>query len=309
MVITTAMSFQIKFHQIRAFVEVVRQGSIRGASRTLAVSQPALTKAIKELEEGLSAQLFVRRSQGVSLTENGESFYQHASLILEELRAAQEDLLQRQGALTGQINIGLGASVARSLMPSVICRFHQQHPLVKVRIMEGQLLSMINELRQGELDFTINTYYPGPYDHEFSFEKLFEKPFAVFARAGHPATQATSIEQLLHYSWTMPTPRGSYFKQLQDLFSHRSQIPHVGIVCETFSSCISLVVQSDFLSILPVELGSDPMIADKLVMIKVSETLPKATYYLIQRRDSRQTPLTASLITQFRRQSRHQFPA
>lgn len=161
----------------------------------------------------------------------------------------------------------------------------------------------------GELDFTINTYYPGPYDHEFSFEKLFEKPFAVFARAGHPATQATSIEQLLHYNWTMPTPRGSYFKQLQDLFSHRSQIPHVGIVCETFSSCISLVVQSDFLSILPVELGSDPMIADKLVMIKVSETLPKATYYLIQRRDSRQTPLTASLITQFRRQSRHQFPA
>lgn len=293
------MSFQIKFHQIRAFVEVARQGSIRGASRTLALSQPALTKAIKELEEGLSAQLFVRRSQGVSLTENGESFYQHASLILEELRAAQEDLLQRQGALTGQINIGLGASVARSLMPSVIGRFHQQHPLVKVRIMEGQLLSMINELRQGELDFTINTYYPGPYDHEFSFEKLF----------GHPATQATSIEQLLPYSWTMPTPRGSYFKQLQDLFSHRAQIPHVGIVCETFSSCISLVVQSDFLSILPVELGSDPMIADKLVMIKVSETLPKATYYLIQRRDSRQTPLTASLITQFRRQSRQQFPA
>ena len=45
--------------------------------------------------------------------------------------------------------------------------------------MEGQLLAMINELRQGELDFTINTYYPGPYDHEFSFEKLFEKPFVV----------------------------------------------------------------------------------------------------------------------------------
>lgn len=175
------MAFQIKFHQIRAFVEVAREGSIRGASRALAVSQPALTKAIKELEEGLSAQLFVRRSQGVALTDNGESFYQHASLILEELRAAQDELLQRQGEQAGQINIGLGASVARSLMPSVICRFHQQHPQVKVRIMEGQLLAMINELRQGELDFTINTYYPGPYDHEFSFEKLFEKPFAVFA--------------------------------------------------------------------------------------------------------------------------------
>lgn len=58
----------------------------------------------------------------------------------------------------------MGASVSRSLMPAVITRFHAQHPQVKVRIMEGQLVSMINELRQGELDFTINTYYQGPYD-------------------------------------------------------------------------------------------------------------------------------------------------
>ena len=193
--------------------------------------------------------------------------------------------------------------------PAELCAvIEQQHPLVKVRIMEGQLLAMINELRQGELDFTINTYYPGPYDHEFSFEKLFEKPFAVFARAGHPAAQATSLGELMDHHWTMPTPRGSYFKQLQERFEQLGREPKVGIVCETFSSCISLVVKSDFLSILPVELGNDPLMADKLVMIPIREVLPTATYYLIQRRDTRQTPLTASLITLFRRQSRQLFP-
>lgn len=178
------MSFQIKFHQIRAFVEVARQGSIRGASRTLNLSQPALTKSIKELEEGMAAQLFVRRSKGVALTECGEGFYHRANLILEELRAAQDDIRQRQGELAGQINIGMGASISRSLMPAVITRFHAQHPQVNVRIMEGQLVSMINELRQGELDFTINTYYQGPYDHEFTFEKLFEKPLPYFVGQG-----------------------------------------------------------------------------------------------------------------------------
>ncbi|MFO5574339.1 hypothetical protein ACLBPA_26495, partial [Klebsiella pneumoniae] len=59
---------------------------------------------------------------------------------------------------------------------------------------------------------------------------------------------------------------------------------------------------------LPVELGNDPLMADKLVMIPIREVLPTATYYLIQRRDTRQTPLTASLITLFRRQSRQLFP-
>ena len=73
------MAFQVKIHQIRAFVEVARQGSIRGASRMLNMSQPALSKSIQELEEGLAAQLFFRRSKGVTLTDAGESFYQHAS--------------------------------------------------------------------------------------------------------------------------------------------------------------------------------------------------------------------------------------
>lgn len=68
------------------------------------------------------------------------------------------------------------------------------------------------------------------------------------------------------------------------------------------------MVKSDFLSILPVELGNDPLMADKLMMIPVREALPTAAYFLIQRRDTRQTPLTASLITLFRRQSRQWFP-
>nr|VXZ85117.1 HTH-type transcriptional regulator AbgR [Klebsiella pneumoniae] len=67
------MAFQIKFHQIRAFVEVAREGSIRGASRALAVSQPALTKAIKELEEGFPPSCS-SAAAGVALTDNGESF-------------------------------------------------------------------------------------------------------------------------------------------------------------------------------------------------------------------------------------------
>ncbi|STS78718.1 DNA-binding transcriptional regulator [Klebsiella pneumoniae] len=68
------MAFQIKFHQIRAFVEVAREGSIRGASRALAVSQPALTKAIKRAGGGAFRQLFVRRSQGVALDRQWRKF-------------------------------------------------------------------------------------------------------------------------------------------------------------------------------------------------------------------------------------------
>ncbi len=102
----------------------------------------------------------------------------------------------------------------------------------------------------------------------------------------------------------MPTPRGSYYKQLEDMFKYRSKIPRIDVVCETFSSCISLVAQSNFLSVLPQELGCYPLLTHHLVMLPIEETLSKAVYYLIERRDSRQTPLTLSLITQFRRDAR-----
>lgn len=65
----------------------------------------------------------------------------------------------------------------------------------------------------------------------------------MFARAGHPAAQATSLGELMDHHWTMPTPRGSYFKQLQECFEQLGREPKVGIVCETFSSCISPVVK------------------------------------------------------------------
>ncbi len=192
-------------------------------------------------------------------------------------------------------------------MPSVICRFHQQHPQVKVRIMEGQLLAMINELRQGSWISPLIPITPGRTTMSSALRNCLRNRSRC-SPAGHPAAQATSLGELMDHHWTMPTPRGSYFKQLQECFEQLGREPKVGIVCETFSSCISPVVKSDFLSILPVELGNDPLMADKLVMIPIREVLPTATYYLIQRRDTRQTPLTASLITLFRRQSRQLFP-
>ncbi len=294
------MPSQIKMHQLRAFVAVARQGSIRAASRVLNLSQPALTKSIKELEENLGTKLFVRRRQGVTLTDCGDAFFKHASLILEELRVAQEDITQRLGGTSGRVNIGVGASIARTIMPEVIERFHREFPDVKVRIAEGQLVSMIPELRQGELDFTVNTYYHGPFDNELLYEKLMDKEYRVVARRGHPMQNARSMQALLHCDWTMPTPRGSYYKLLSEMFSEMDTEPNISVICETFMSCTSLIAKTDFLSILSVDAINDPVIGQSLIALDLDLSLPKATFYLIQRRDTTLTPMAAHLAHLFR---------
>jgi len=295
------MSGNLKLHQLRAFVDVARQGSIRAASRLSGLSQPALTKAIQELELTLGARLFERRQQGVTLTDIGDNFFQHASLVLEELRVAQEDIQQRLGLAGGRVNIGVGGSIARTIMPHVITQFHREYPLVKVRIVEGQLVSMVQELRQGELDFTINTYEKNHLDQELIFERLMERDYQVVMRKGHPMAHARSLAELQHCDWTMPTPQGSYYRLLHDLFGERGMAPQIVVTCETFMACTSLVAQSDFVSIISRDVIEDPTHGGQLISLELDDPLPKATFYLIQRKDAALTPMSAYMAQLFRR--------
>jgi len=295
------MSANLKLHQLRAFVAVARQGSIRAASRLSGLSQPALTKAIQELELALGARLFERRQQGVTLTDIGDNFFKHASLVLEELRVAQEDIQQRLGLAGGRVNIGVGGSIARTVMPQVINQFHREYPLVKVRIVEGQLVSMVHELRQGELDFTINTYDKNHLDQELVFERLMERDYQVVMRKGHPMAHARTLAELQHCDWTMPTPQGSYYRLLHDLFGERGMAPKIVVTCETFMACTSLVAQSDFVSIISRDVIEDPTHGGQLISLVLDEPLPKATFYLIQSKDTALTPMSAYMAQLFRR--------
>ena len=294
------MPAAIKLHQLRAFVDVTLQGSIRAASRVSGTSQPALSKAIQELEQFLGARLFIRQQQGVVLTDIGQNFYKHASLVLEELRLAQEGVRQQLGLAGGKVNIGVGSCIARVIMPQVITRFHHEYPNVQLRITEGQLVSMLPELRQGLLDFTINTYDENNFDSELSYQRILEKEYRVVVRRGHPCAQAKSLEALQHCDWTLPTPKGSYYRLLKDMFVTMNMTPSVMVNSETFMVCASLVANSDFVTILSEDVVTDPGFSRQLVALELEQPLPKASFYLIQRRDTALTPMSAYLAQLFR---------
>ncbi|MCC8378235.1 LysR family transcriptional regulator [Xenorhabdus sp. PB30.3] len=290
----------IKLNQLRAFVEISRYGSIRAASRTLSLSQPALTKSIRELEDSLGAKLFIRSNQGIHLTECGQSFLSRASLILEELRIAQEDIQQRIGLLGGVINIGVAGCIVRTIMPQIITQFHRNYPTVKLRIVEGQLLAMLPQLRQGELDFSVNTYYPENTDADLSFERLMEKEYKVIVRKGHPKEHATSLEELSDCNWTMPTPKGTYYRSLFERLSLMERPPVFSVTCETLMSCMSLVAKSDFVTIVAVDLADDVLFHQQFVALDLQEQLPLAMFCLIRRKDTNLTPAGEYLARLFR---------
>ena len=86
------MRYLPKLHQVNVFNEVIRSGSIRSAAKKMNLTQPALTRALQELEHNMGATLMIRSNEGVTLTEAGKSFAIRANLILSELEKAADEI-------------------------------------------------------------------------------------------------------------------------------------------------------------------------------------------------------------------------
>ena len=291
---------QIKLHQLRAFNAVAEQGSIRSASRLLSLSQPAVTKAVKELEESLGTSLVLRGAKGAVLTHCGEAFYQRSRLILRELHLAQEDVRQHLDSTGGSVYIGVAASIAVSLMPEVVARFMQEFPKARIQVSDGQIQRHIQRLRQGEIDFCINTAPPNTQDGDLAFEKLVNMEFALVVRRDHPLAQATKLEEFAHCDWLMPPSRPGIHSQLSKLIESHGLQPRQRVTCDSFIAAISIAAHTDCIA--PVsEASLLPFLAEgKVVRIPLETRLPLATFFLIQRADSPLTPLAARLAQLFR---------
>ena len=110
----------MKLHQLRAMLAISESGSIQEASRLLHISQPALSKSIKELEAELGVPLLIRSNRGITVTEYGERLVRRARLILEEVRRAREEIETLKGTMDGKVAIGVspvtpGAQIVASL--------------------------------------------------------------------------------------------------------------------------------------------------------------------------------------------------
>jgi DNA-binding transcriptional LysR family regulator len=119
---------------MEAFVRVIDTGSFSGAARQLRIGQPAISKAIAQLEEKTGVQLLVRSTHGLSATEAGQRFYEHARRAIEEAEAADAAARGASAALTGKLRISAAVTFARLHIIPKLARFLDEHPALDIEI-------------------------------------------------------------------------------------------------------------------------------------------------------------------------------
>jgi len=188
-------------------VDVVESGSLSRTSKRLNVSQPALSKSLRLLEEQLGVRLLDRGPRGVKLTVFGESFYRRARSITAEFRRANDDIDHIKGKLTGIVSLGVtpGPGVLDQIIPKAVIRVARKRPNLKVRVRSGTLSELLVDLHRGDLDLLVTVLDERTRGPDLKVQKLFDDSFALVVRAGHRllTKKEISLQDLLASRWVM----------------------------------------------------------------------------------------------------------
>jgi DNA-binding transcriptional LysR family regulator len=130
------MEGRVEVQALRYFVEVARRGGFTRASESLHVTQPAISKAVKALEEELGTRLLVREQRRVVLTEAGRIVLERAQGVLDAIRATEEEVAELGSLRRGRLRLGLPPIVGMAFFPPLLAEFHQAHPAILLELRE-----------------------------------------------------------------------------------------------------------------------------------------------------------------------------
>lgn len=209
---------RIKFRHLLCFLEVVRLGSLARAADRLAVSQPAVSKTIKELEEVLGASLLERGKGGAVLTEAGIAFLRYAGPCVQALRDGVESLRGGEYAASSA-RLGVLSTVEGAFLPEVVRRLHARHAALVVSVVTGPSAHLLSQLRVGELDLVVGRMTDSPQIHGLAFEHLYHEPLTLVVRAGHALLgRPLNTAELEEYPLVLPTAGTTIRKRIDSLF-------------------------------------------------------------------------------------------
>ncbi|MGH1372168.1 MAG: LysR substrate-binding domain-containing protein [Cellvibrionaceae bacterium] len=182
--------------QVRAFVAIARSRSFAEAAAQLHLSQPALSSAIKNLEQAVGGQLLTRTTRAFSLTPEGESFLPTAQRLLTEWDDALEDVHNRFALRTGRITIAAMPSFAANLLPAGLAAYKRVHPKVRVALHDVIAEEVVRMVRSGKAEIGIS-FYPGEHE-DLLFTPLFEDHFVAVMAADHKLSvqEGVTLEDL-----------------------------------------------------------------------------------------------------------------
>lgn len=181
----------LNLHHMRIFARVAELGGFSLAATSLHLSQPAVSKSVRELERELQTTLFDRSVGAHALTETGVALFARARELFAVERVAEEELRAIRGLQGGVLRIGASTTIATYLLPERLARFRAAHPMVSLRIRTANTRDIASALLERRLDIAL---VEGPVeDSRIEIHPWRRDELAVIAPPDHPLARKRRV--------------------------------------------------------------------------------------------------------------------
>lgn len=243
----------MKNHHMRALVAIADCGGIHAAARALAITQPAITKAIRDLETEFSVPLVNRGSSGATLTSEGHALASRARLILHEIERAREDMAQFRGECVRRLSIGVAsqpsmmeASEKLLVLPEAFRLFRVAYQDMAVEFLALDCGEFAERLALRTMDFVVAGSFRNENRPEVVREELYKMPLAFSTRRDGVFAGSVSLRDVQAAEWLHTDSTMAYPQMLADLFARRGLPPPKRITrCTSQTMLANLMQNSD----------------------------------------------------------------
>ena len=258
--------------QVASHVAVTERGSFRAAARALGISEPALQRTARQLEQLIGVPLYARAATTLTVTPAGRTLATALQLALAEVASARDELAALSGQADGRVAIGCLPLMPKGLLARAIGQLLARFPSVAVSLEESSYDELSAALRQGRLDMLVGALRAEGEGLEARM--LFDDPYVAVARRGHPLLsrrRPPGPAELGRLGWVVPprnTPRRG---ALESFFNSLPRRPPVVLETNSVAMMIATLVESDCLTLCSVAQARIDFVAVELALIPVAE--------------------------------------
>lgn len=277
----------------RVFYHVADNGSISKASKVLYVSQPAVSKAVKNLEEELGVSLFVRTAKGVELTEEGKVLYNHVTQAFAQLNEGEKLIRQLKDRSYGTVRIGISNTLCKYYFIPHLKAFHEKYPKLKIEIINRTSPETLKLLEEGRLDCAIIS---DMYDaHDFEYRSLMEIQ-DIFVSRRRPPRKIMALKDLENYPLLLLEKKNATRDHLQNFLMDNQIDLNVDIEISSMEFLVEFAKIGLGVASVIGDFVTDELNEEVLYQWKTEPQIPARTIGLFSRKNSTLSIASKTLI-------------
>ena len=294
---------RVSIRQLRLVTTIAEVGSMVRAGEAVGMTQPAVTKAVRDLERTFGVALFDRGNRGVTPTIYGEALVRHAQGVLAQVEHAAEEIDDLAHGAGGRVAIGTLLAASAWLLPNAISRLRAERPRVVIDVVEGTNDRLQPMLLRGDLDMVVGRLSEFRHRTGVHQEPIYSEEIAILTKPDHPLArhEHLSLADLQEADWILPPPETTLRRQLEKAFFDAGlDPPRCAVQSVSLLTNRQLLYDSDLIGAWPRGVAADEFAHGRLAPLPVRLDDILWPVGVSTRKQARLSPAAEALLTVLR---------